>query len=72
MQAVYCEQTPRASSGATAMSELKSRLDLRFRARDLKRKDILSQSDGIVIVELQTGSHAFAEVGRTEVVQNNQ
>lgn len=51
--------------------QLKSRLDLRFRGRDLKRKDLLSQSDGLVVVELQTAGRPFQEIGRTEVVSNN-
>ncbi|KJE91210.1 hypothetical protein CAOG_08597 [Capsaspora owczarzaki ATCC 30864] len=54
------------------MSNLVSKIELRFSAKDLISMDTLSKTDPLVVVSLATGHEAMIEVGQTERVKNNQ
>ncbi|DBA04555.1 TPA: hypothetical protein N0F65_011103, partial [Lagenidium giganteum] len=47
-----------------------STLELRMRCKNLKKSDLLSESDPFVVVYLQEGAGPWFELGRTETITN--
>lgn len=45
---------------------------LSFECQNLPRSDVLSKSDPFIVVYIRIGNEPWQEIGRTEVVVNNQ